>query len=127
MDAVRVILGPDGDATTKAVSPNFYGELDEEFSGFAGCALISHHEFEDAWPNWEMHPAGDEIVYLIEGDIDFVLWRDNTEDIVRLDEPNTYLLVPRGVWHTARPNKRTSMLFITPGAGTQHTETPTHV
>ena len=29
---VRRILAPDGSATTKAVSPNFYAELDTEFN-----------------------------------------------------------------------------------------------
>ncbi|MDA0231817.1 MAG: hypothetical protein O3B21_16780 [Proteobacteria bacterium] len=73
---VRVILAPDGAATTKAVTPNFYAELDGEFNNFAGHILVMSHSFSEAWETWEMHPMGDEIVVLQEGDVDFVLWRD---------------------------------------------------
>jgi len=28
--------------------------------------LISEHEFSADWPAWEVHPSGDEFVYLLE-------------------------------------------------------------
>ena len=31
-----------------------------------------------------------------------------------------FVLVPANVWHTARPARPTTMLFLTPGAGTEH-------
>ena len=37
---VRLILAPDGEATTKAVTPNFYAELDSEFDQFKGHILV---------------------------------------------------------------------------------------
>lgn len=124
LDAKRVILGPDGKATPKDVSPAFYAELDSEFDGFAGHALISRHEFAEDWSAWEMHPKGDEIVYLIAGAVDFVLWVEGAERVLRVDRPGDYIVVPRGVWHTARPLAPTNMLFVTPGQDTQIAETP---
>jgi hypothetical protein len=34
--------------------------------------------------------------------------------------PGDYVLVPRGIWHTVRVHTPSSVLFITPGEGTQH-------
>ncbi len=123
-DTTRVILGPQSDATLKAVTPGFYEELDREFGDFAGHLLVSHHEFHEPWPTWEMHPEGDEIVCLLAGDVDFVLWRDGGEEIVRVDQAGSYIVVPKGTWHTARPHTATAMLFITPGEGTLNAEAP---
>ncbi len=123
-DHTRLILAPDGVATTKAVSPNFYAELDAEFDGFAGHILVMTHSFSEAWGMWEMHPKGDETVILQAGDVDFVLWQDGKETILNVNEPGSYVVVPKGVWHTARPRKETSMMFITPGEGTLNAETP---
>ena len=122
--STRLILNPEADAIPKAVTPNFYGELDAEFDGFAGHVLISQHEFDEAWPSWEMHPKGDEIVFLLQGDVDFVLWTDAGEKTVRVDRPGSTIVVPKGTWHTARPLKPTTMLFVTPGEGTENAEEP---
>lgn len=120
----RVILGPRGDATAKSVTPDFYAELDAEFAGFAGCALIAKYAFAEAWPTWEMHPEGDEVAYLLSGDVDFVLWTEDGERTVRVNKPGDFIVVPRGTWHTARPRAPTEMLFVTPGEGTQNAESP---
>ena len=42
------------------------------------------------------------------------------EKSVALTDPGAYVLVPRGVWHTARTSVHTTLLFLTPGAGTEH-------
>lgn len=108
----------------KTVSPSLYAELDTEFDGFAGCSLVSRHIFTEPWGTWEMHPEGDEIVCLLDGDVDFVLWIDDAEQVVRVNKPGSCIVVPRGVWHTVRPYVVTSMLFITPGEGTQNVSSP---
>ncbi len=125
LDKVRYILAPDGNGTNKRVSPNFYQELDTDFGDFSGHVLVQTFTFEAPWPSWEVHPVGDEFVYLLEGDTDFVLMKDGEEEVLRVREPGTYVVVPKGVWHTARPHARTTMLFFTPGAGTLNAETPT--
>ena len=119
-----MVTGPDGGATPKAVTPAFYEELDREFDGFAGHVLISQHAFAEAWPGWEMHPKGDEIVYLLSGEVDFVLWTGAGERVLRVDRPGSYIVVPKGTWHTARPRGPAGLLFITPGQGTEHARTP---
>lgn len=37
-----------------------------------------------------------------------------------LSEPGTYVLIPRGTWHTATTSEPTRMLFLTDGEGTDH-------
>ena len=120
----RLVLGPGGDATPKAVSPSFYEELDKDFDGFRGHVLIAEHTFDGPWPTWEVHPMGDELVYLLEGDVDFVFWIDGAEVPLRVDQPGSYVVVPKGTWHTARPRKLTRLLFVTPGEGTLNAEHP---
>lgn len=122
--ATATIFAPAGAATVKAFSPAFYEELDREFGDFAGHMLIQRYTFDTPWPTWEMHPKGDEYVYLLSGDTDFVLWVDGKEEVVRINQPGSYVIVPQGVWHTARPHGPTSMLFVTPGEGTENVEKP---
>ncbi len=121
---IFAVLDADSSVTTRPVGPDLYRELDAEFDGFKGCALVAEHSFSDAWGTWEMHPGGDELVYLLDGDVDFILWRDAREEILHVGTPGSYVVVPRGIWHTARPHKPSKMLFVTPGEGTQHAETP---
>ena len=54
----------------------------------------------------------------------FVLWVDSEEKVVSINEPGSYVIVPRGTWHTARPHEPTDMLFFTPGEGTLNAEQP---
>jgi len=124
IDQVRYILAPDGSGMNKTVSERFYQELDEDFDDFSGHVLIQRYSFEEAWPTWEVHPEGDEFVYLIEGDTDFLLQEGSAQRTVRVSEPGSYVVVPKGVWHTARPHAPTTMLFVTPGEGTLNAEAP---
>ena len=124
LDATRLIMGPKGDATAKAVTDGFYQELGTDFGSFAGHVLVSRHEFDEPWPTWEVHPHGDEFVYLLSGDVDFRLETAHGERVIHIDTPGAYVVVPRGTWHTASPRKPTAMLFVTPGEGTENRETP---
>ena len=122
--ATATIFAPSGTATVRPMTPGFYEELDREFPDFSSHLLISRYGFEANWPTWERHPNGDEYVYLLSGDTDFVLWVDGREETVRVSEPGSYVIVPQGVWHTARPHAPTLMLFVTPGEGTENVERP---
>lgn len=124
LDRVRFILGPDGTGTAKSVTDTFYPELDAEFDGFKGHVLIQQFAFDAPWPTWEVHPEGDEFVYFLEGDTDFVLRIGGDVETVRISEPGSYVVVPKGTWHTARPHAPTRLLFVTPGEGTLNAETP---
>ena len=40
--------------------------------------------------------------------------------VAELAVPGSFVIVPRGTWHTARTSVATKMLFITPGEGTKN-------
>jgi oxalate decarboxylase/phosphoglucose isomerase-like protein (cupin superfamily) len=69
-----------------------------------------------------MHPNGDEIVCLLDGSMDFILEAKDGNRTVELSQSGSYVIVPKGTWHTAKVNRPSRMLFITAGEGTQHRE-----
>jgi len=71
-----------------------------------------------------VHPHGDEIVSLVSGNADMILRHDSEDHCVRLSMPGEFVIVPRGVWHTARVHEPTTMIFVTPGEGTENRENP---
>lgn len=119
INSTFVVLDDTGNAIPIAVSDRFYEKLEQQFGDFKGKRLISHYTFEQDWDSWEMHPAGEEFVYLLSGQVDFVLEQEGGEEILSLNTPGQYILLPRGVWHTAKVHTPSSVLFITPGEGTQ--------
>ena len=83
--------------------------------------LLSAFSFSEAWPTWERHPAGEELVMLLSGAATLVLEDDDgRQTSMELQAPGAYVLVPRNFWHTARTKVPTTMIFLTPGAGTEH-------
>lgn len=114
------VLAPDTRVTPVNVSSTLYAELDRDFAAFRGHWLFSRHAFSEAWSSWERHPAGDEIVFLLSGDVTLVLDTPLGESNTRLSRAGSYLIVPANTWHTARPHAPSEMLFITPGEGTEH-------
>lgn len=118
-----VVLDPDKAARQHRVTPSFFQEeLPRAYPDFSGHELISCCEFGSDWNSWERHPHGDEFVLLLSGRVRFLL-RDPAqpgEESVELSQPGTYLIVPRGAWHTARTDVPSRLLFITPGQDTEH-------
>ena len=117
-----VVLDDAFNADVLAVTPDFYSRLDERYGDFAGRLLVSSFAFDEDWPTWERHPAGDEFVILVSGDADLVLDLEAGPDVTRLSEPGTFVVVPRGVWHTAKVRRPSVLLFVTPGEGTENRE-----
>ena len=111
-------------ATRMAVGPTLYQELDARFSGFRQCLLVAEYAFDHDWPTWEIHPAGDEILYLLEGTAELWLRVDGETRAVPFDRPGASVIIPRGTWHTARITTRARMLFVTPGEGTVNAVEP---
>ncbi len=83
-----------------------------------GHLLVSSFQFNSDWPTWEMHPHGDELVCLIDGEADLVLREKSGETIVALKGGDSFL-IPQGAWHTARTANACRLLFVTYGKGTQ--------
>lgn len=119
-----VIVDSGFDAETLPVTETMWSELDEKFGDFAGRSLISQFSFEEDWPTWEVHPAGDEFVVLVSGAAEMVLAMPEGDRTIVLGEPGDFVIVPRGTWHTARISTPTKMLFVTPGEGTINREQP---
>ncbi len=71
------------------------------------------------WPHWEMHPSGQEILVLLEGELT-MLFDDGVGETRHLMSAGTTLIVPSGVWHRALIDRPTRMMAITYGAGTDH-------
>jgi mannose-6-phosphate isomerase-like protein (cupin superfamily) len=117
-----VVKGPDLGATPIEVTPTIYQQLDEKFEGFKGCALVAAHSFDRDWSTWEIHPAGDEIVVLMSGAATFVLEEKGGHRTVQLAKPGEFVIVPKNTWHTARVSQPTTMIFVTPGEGTENRE-----
>ncbi len=82
--------------------------------------LVSQFRFTDDWPSWEMHPAGDEVVVCLSGEMRLSQkFPDGRVETVTLG-PGEYAINPPGVWHTADISGEATGLFITAGVGTQN-------
>jgi mannose-6-phosphate isomerase-like protein (cupin superfamily) len=105
-------------AVPVAVGDDFWEKSDSPVALDEGRLVCAFHNTND-WPTWEMHPAGDEIVYLLSGAIDLVLQEPDGERIIALRD-RAACIVPRGVWHRGIVRMPSDVLHITRGAGTQH-------
>ena len=119
-----VIVDAAFNAEALRVTETLWSEIDERYGDFAGNSLISGFSFDGDWPTWETHPAGDEFVVLLSGEAEMVLALPGGDESRMLSEPGDFIIVPRGIWHTARINTATTMLFVTPGEGTENREEP---
>lgn len=113
-----VSLGTTGDATLLPGGDAFWSLPESEMTALGTNWLISEYEFSADWPTWEMHPHGDEFVYLLSGSVDLVLDEPGGARTLRLRGTGA-VLVPRGVWHTAKVQTTSRMLHVTLGAGTE--------
>jgi len=66
--------------------------------------------------NGEMHPDGDELLYLVSGRIQVVLEFEDGDRVVDV-QPGEALVVPRGVWHNILSVEPGQIIHITPGPG----------
>jgi len=81
--------------------------------------LLSVLSMAADWTNWEMHPAGDEILFMLEGKATFILDLPDGLKEIALNS-GRLLVIPKGVWHTAKVSEPARLLAITAGLGTQH-------
>jgi mannose-6-phosphate isomerase-like protein (cupin superfamily) len=117
-DTTYVQLEDGARALPHEVGEDFWSKIEERTDLHHG-RLICLCRFDADWPTWEMHPAGDEIVCLLEGAIDLILDEPAGERSVRL-RGRAACIVPQGIWHRAIVREPSSVLHITRGAGTQH-------
>lgn len=81
--------------------------------------LVAMHTFHEPWPSWEMHPAGDELVVCVQGEL--VLHQELEGGVVTVRlRSGEAAINPPGVWHTADCDAPCTALFITAGEGTEN-------
>lgn len=115
-----VHLKDGAEAVPVEVGADFWATIDTRTELHRGrLVTLFHIESTDEWMNWEMHPAGDEIVCLLTGAVDVVLQDGQCERHIELRTRAT-CIIPRGVWHRAIVHTPSDLIFITHGAGTQH-------
>jgi mannose-6-phosphate isomerase-like protein (cupin superfamily) len=125
IETTYVHLGPDGTSIPIDVTASFWEELGSgTFAHLGPGRLVSQFRYAENWTSWEMHPHGEELVCLLAGAVDLILSQDGTQESVSLKDPGSFVIVPRGTWHTANVHEPSSMLFITPGEGTEHRARP---
>lgn len=110
-----------GSAGTVSVSDAFWESLAKgQYPELDQGRLMTAFTFSEPWASWERHPAGEELVMLLSGAATVILEVAGAEQTVELSEVGTFVLVPPKTWHTVRATVPTKMLFLTPGAGTEH-------
>ncbi|WP_082582995.1 cupin domain-containing protein [Frateuria sp. Soil773] len=111
----------DSRANLIAVSKSFWEEVvGGSFPQLDQGRLMSAFTFSEPWSMWERHPAGEELVMLLSGSATLLLEESGVEQSVVLSTPGRFILIPQNVWHTVKTTEPTAMLFLTPGAGTEH-------
>ena len=71
----------------------------------------------------EMHPDGDELLFLVSGRFDVTLELEDGPRVVEL-RPGDALVVPRRVWHLVTMREPGQLVHITPGPGGSHRPLP---
>ena len=66
----------------------------------------------------EMHPDGDEVLYLISGHVN-VVFEDAAFDDVDM-RPGDGLVVPKGAWHRVDILEPSRIMYATPGPGGEY-------
>ena len=123
-----LLLEADGGAVTLPGGVEFWNQLMSGQPSNEGIQrlmkaehgrLLSVIERDQDWANWEMHPAGDEILMVLKGEMTLVFEEAGGERTVKLSV-GRIAVVPKGVWHTARLGGPVTLLALTDGLGTQH-------
>jgi mannose-6-phosphate isomerase-like protein (cupin superfamily) len=122
------LLEPDGEAIALPGGRDFWSQLMSGNASDPGIRRLMGSEhgrlltvltMAGNWTNWEMHPAGDELLFMLEGSATFVLDLHEGVREVALNA-GRLLVIPKGVWHTAKMSGPARLLAITAGLGTQH-------
>ena len=70
----------------------------------------------------EMHPDGDEVLYLISGRVGVTI---ETDPVQKLDMlPGDGLVVPKGIWHRVDIVEPSQIVYLTPGPNGEYRPLP---
>lgn len=89
---------------------------------FAGAIFGVAHMTDNSPHGGEMHPDGDEVLYLVSGHIRVVFLASPEDDIeVR---PGEGLIVPQGMWHRVDILAPSEIAYMTPGPNSAYLPLP---
>ena len=97
----------------------FWSKSGEELDKLGEDWLITEFQSTEDWQSWEMHPAGEEIVYLLRGAADLILEKDGNQKKIEL-RGKGLVIIPPETWHTAKIFEPSVFLVITLGRETKH-------
>lgn len=118
---IHLGLGARAVSEPEFTGPEWYDQYVERHAGdLAEGRIVSLFRFEESWTSWEMHPAGDEVVCCLQGQMK--LHQELPDGSKRSYElgAGDYAVNPRGAWHTADTEGPVVALFITAGKDTTH-------
>jgi len=113
-----VSLADKGNIESHEGGDKFWSLSGEDLDKIGENWLITEFHFEEDWKSWEMHPNGEEIVYLLSGEMDLILEKDGNRRTIELRGKGS-VVIPRNTWHTAKVLAPSNMLVITLGKDTQ--------
>ena len=113
-----VHLRPDESALAMEGGEKFWTGIADRHDLDQGRLMGSTPQTRD-WDHWERHPAGEEILTLLSGELEIIMETPAGEQRAVLTAGQT-LVVPTGCWHRGIVRKPGDLLFLTPGAGTEH-------
>jgi quercetin dioxygenase-like cupin family protein len=117
---IHLGLGAQAMPQPEFTGPDWYAAYIERNAADGNEArLVQTFSFGANWTSWERHPAGDEAVICIAGEIALIQELPDGPRTLTL-RPGDYAINPRGVWHTADVAGAATALFITAGIGTEH-------
>jgi mannose-6-phosphate isomerase-like protein (cupin superfamily) len=117
LDRTYVQLADGAAAVPIAVDNNFWERVGEDAALQEG-RLVTFFRLDRSNMHWEMHPAGDELLFLVSGKTAIVLDDGTARRKVSM-KAGEALIVPQGVWHTLEIAEPGDLLAITRGAGTE--------
>jgi quercetin dioxygenase-like cupin family protein len=118
LDSTYIHLRPDESALAMEGGARFWAGIEGRHDLDHGRLMGSTGQNAD-WNHWERHPAGDEILVLLSGELELVLETERGEERASLKAGQTFI-VPKGVWHRGVVKKPGELMFLTPGSGTEH-------
>jgi uncharacterized RmlC-like cupin family protein len=89
---------------------------------FSGVTFGVATMLENAPHGGEMHPDGDEVLYLISARVKIV-FLDTDEDDIEVG-PGDGLVVPKGTWHRVDIIEPSQIVYLTPGPNNQFRPAP---
>jgi quercetin dioxygenase-like cupin family protein len=101
-----VTIKRDLSAETMPAQPDPAIPVDGYTFGVASMTENSPHD-------GEMHPDGDEVLYLIDGQVRVMLETDPVQELEL--NPGDGMIVPKGVWHRVDILEPSRIVYLTPG------------